>query len=625
MVPQSAEQQGPAYTIRSLHTAQNMLDLLLMWTAKQPERAAVKSKVRGQWKDGSWAEVTERVRRLSLGLTALGVEAGDRVAIFSQTRLEWTLSQLSIWACGAIVVPIYASNTAAEAEYILKDSGCKALFLDHDDGEGRLPGRLQRLKSVRAKLPDLQHVVAFELATRPDDGVLGFAELESRGASLLPAQPKALEARAAALQWDDTAFVMYTSGTTGAPKGVMLTQGNWTSHARAVFDINLVEHDDLVLLFLPLAHSFAQVVTSAWLGTGLTVAFAESVERAVDNAAEIGATVMTVVPRVFEKAYNKVVSEGGASSGLKGRLFTWAMGLFEEYANARSAGREFDSLQWPVAKRLVFSKLQQRLDARFGGKLHKFISGGAPLSRKLGYFFELCGFLVLEGYGLTETSAPTHVNRPTRNRLGSVGEPFPGVQVKIADDGEVLVKGPPIMKGYWKLPKDTEAVFEDGWFKTGDIGEVDSDGYLRITDRKKDLIKTSGGKYVAPQELENALKCEPLVSQVLVHGDRRKFVSALITLNEETVRKFVAEKKLNAKDFAEMTRLPEVKARVQGAVDALNAVQPSYASIKRFAILDHDWAQETGEMTPSLKVKRKFVSDKYKRILDGFYEGEKFD
>ncbi|MGC4113175.1 MAG: long-chain fatty acid--CoA ligase [Myxococcales bacterium] len=628
MVPQSAEpsSQGSAYTIRSLHTAKNMIDLLLMWTAKQPDRMAVKYKVRGQWKEGNWTQVTERVRRLSLAIAALGVEPGDRVAVFSQTRLEWTLTQLAVWGCGAIVVPIYASNTSAEAEYILRDSGAKLLFLDHDDGEGKLPGRLQRLKPLREKLPQLKQIIAYELASRPDDGVMGFADLEAKGVELLPANPKALEARAGALQWDDLAFVMYTSGTTGSPKGVMLTQGNWTSHGRSIHDIDLVVHEDTVLLFLPLAHSFAQVMVSAWLGTGCHLAFAESVERAVDNSAEVGATTMCVVPRVFEKAYNKVVSEGGASGGVKGRLFAWAMGLFEEYAAARIAGREYDSLQWPVAKRLVFSQLAQRLDARFGGKAHKFISGGAPLSRKLGYFFDLCGFNVLEGYGLTETSAPTHVNRPTRNRLGTVGEPFPGVQVKIGEDHEVLVKGPPIMKGYWKLEKETEAAFEDGWFKTGDIGEVDSDGYLRITDRKKDLIKTSGGKYVAPQELENALKAnEPIISQVLVHGDRRKYVSALITLNEDAVKKLVADKGLAAREFAAMTALPEVKAKVQAAVDALNAAQPSYASIKRYAILDHDWTLETGEITPSLKVKRKLVSDKYKRILDGLYEGEKFD
>ncbi|MBI5543463.1 MAG: AMP-binding protein, partial [Deltaproteobacteria bacterium] len=363
----------------------------------------------------------------------------------------------------------------------------------------------------------------------------------------------------------------------------------------------------------------------AWLGAGLQLAFAESVERAVDNAAEVKATCMPAVPRVFEKAYNKVVSDGSSAPGLRGRLFTWAMGLFEEYASARAVGRDYDSLQWALAKRLVFKKIEEKLDARFGGRLKKFISGGAPLGKKLGYFFELCGFLVLEGYGLTETSAPTHANRPKRNRVGTVGEPFPGVQVKIADDGEVLLKGPPIMKGYWQRPEDTAAVFEDGWFKTGDIGEVDPDGYLRITDRKKDLIKTSGGKYIAPQELENALKSEPLISQVFVHGDRRKFVSALFTLNEDNVKAFAKEKGLTASSYAELTRHPEVRARIQAAVDALNAVQPAYASVKRHAVLDHDWSQDTGEITASLKVKRKFVSEKYKSILDGFYEGERYD
>jgi long-chain acyl-CoA synthetase len=365
---------------------------------------------------------------------------------------------------------------------------------------------------------------------------------------------------------------------------------------------------------------------AAWLGVGTVMAFAESVERAVDNAAEIKATVLPAVPRVFEKAFSKVVADGSSARGLKGRLFQWAMRQFDVYVAAKIAGREITSIQWSLAKRLVFAKIEERLKARFGGRMRLFVSGGAPLSKKIAYFFDACGLLIVEGYGLTETCAGTFVNRPTNVRIGTVGPAIKFIEAKIAEDGEILVRGPQVMKGYYNLPKETAEVLEpDGWFHTGDIGELDPDGALRITDRKKDLIKTSGGKYIAPQELESALKTEPLISQVVIHGDRRKYVSALITLSEENARKWAEEHRVPAESFAELTRRPEIRARLQAAIDALNASQPSYATVKRFAILDHEWSQETGEITPSLKVKRKFVTSKFLSVLDGLYEGEAFD
>lgn len=608
----------------ALEAARNLLDLLLL-QARAPERPAAQFKVDGRWQKASWGEVCERVRRMAAGLAELGIGRGERVAIFSATRYEWVLANLAIYGVGGVAVPIYASNTPEEVEYIIRDSGACAIFIDRDQPEGRSAGRWARVQEIRSKLPKLKHFIGFEMGA-PDQGLLSLADLEQKGAARLASSRSALEEASAATQPDDLAYILYTSGTTGAPKGVMLTHDAWTKEAMAAHDAQLLVEGDLILLFLPLAHSFALVVMVTWLGVGISMAFAESVERAVDNAAEVKATVLPAVPRVFEKAYSKVVNDGGSAPGVKGRLFHWAMRQFDDYAAARSAGREYASVQWALAKRLVFSKIQEKLSVRFGGRMRLFISGGAPLSKKIAYFFDTCGLLVCEGYGLTETCAGTFVNRPSRVKIGTVGPALKFIEVKLAEDGEILVRGPQIMKGYYNRPKETaEALEPDGWFHTGDIGELDGDGSLRITDRKKDLIKTSGGKYIAPQELENALKTEPLISQVMVHGDKRKYVSALLTLSEENARKWAEDNRVAVASFVELSQHPEIRARVQAAIDAVNATQPSYATIKKFAILDREWSQETGEITPSLKVKRKFVTSKYAKVLDGLYDGEAFD
>ncbi|MGI5861990.1 MAG: AMP-dependent synthetase/ligase [Myxococcales bacterium] len=610
----------------SLQTARTLVDLLIL-RGMEPSRVAARHKVAGLWREPTWGELLLRVRRIGAGLETLGVGPGDRVAIFSATRYEWALANFATFAVGATVVPIYASNSPEESAYILRDSGAKAVFVDDDRPEGRLPGRLARIRQIRETLPELRHVIAFDVPASEEGGWTSLSAIEGRGAPLADSRPLMLEERAALTRPDDLSYIIYTSGTTGTPRGVMLTHANWTSQARSVTEIKLLRRDDTALLFLPLAHSFALVVFATWLGQGIVVAFAESIEKAVDNAGETRSTVMTVVPRVLEKAFNKVVSEGAAQPGVKGPLFAWAMAQFEEYAAARAAGREHNSVQWALAKRLVFSKIEQKVKARFGGYMREFISGGAPLARKIGYFFEICGFDVCEGYGLSETCAPTHVNLPFpgKAKIGTVGLPWPGVEVRIEEDGEVLLRGPQIMKGYLNRPEETAAVLDaDGWFHTGDIGEVDSEGFLRITDRKKDLIKTSGGKHIAPQELENGLKSEPLVSQVMIVGDRRKFVSALITVSEENARKLAEQEGFAAESYAALTRRPEVRKRIEAAIEALNSKLPSYATIKKFAILDHDWTQDTGEITPTLKVKRQVVESRYRQIIDGLYDGESY-
>ena len=389
----------------------------------------------------------------------------------------------------------------------------------------------------------------------------------------------------------------------------------------------LLERDDAHLLFLPFAHSFAQIIKAAWFGSGLQMIYAESVDRLVDNAGETGPTVLSAVPRVYEKAFNNVVSNGMAQTGLSGTLFRMAMREFDLYAKAKEKAQPYSSLAFGLARRLVFPKIKAKLSKRFGGRIHTFVSGGAPLARKIAYFFDLLGFNLLEGYGLTETIAVTSVNLPGQNKLGTVGRSFPGVEVKIAEDGEILQRGRHIMRGYLGNPAATaEVIDKEGWFHTGDIGEIDADGYLRITDRKKDLIKTSGGKYIAPQALEGALKTmSEVISQVVVIGDRRKYVSVLATVVEDQAKKVAASAGEPAGTYMEAAKSNAVRARVQEAVDKLNATLPSYETIKRFTILDRDFSQETGELTPTLKVKRKAAIQKYKAQIDGMYDGESLD
>ncbi|HET6437743.1 MAG TPA: long-chain fatty acid--CoA ligase [Anaeromyxobacter sp.] len=589
--------------------AKNLVALFEEQARRRGGAPAVRHKRGGEWVDVSWAEVARRARDVSDGLAALGLASGDRVAVIGETQLEWILADLGILAAGGITVTIYQSNLPQECAYILANSGTRWVFCDSE-------AQVAKMREVRAGLPALQGVIRTR-GEAADGFERTLAEVEALGVEYRRSHPRAHEERVARLGPDDPASFIYTSGTTGNPKGVVLTHGNWTYEAQAVSEIEIITPDDLVLMFLPMAHSFAKVIEAVWFATGATAAFVESLEKIVDNAGEVRPTVVPSVPRIFEKAFNAVISKGLASPGLKGRLFHMALDAFDEYAAARDEGRPFSSFGLLLGKRLVFPKLAQALSARFGGRIRLFVSGGAPLSTKIAYFFDLLGITILEGYGLTETSAGTFVNRPGNNRIGTVGPPVPGTEVRIAEDGEILVKGPCVMKGYFQDPAATAEALRDGWLCTGDIGLVDDAGCLKITDRKKDIIVTAGGKNVAPQNLENELKTDPLISQAMVHGDRRKFLSALITLNEDQLRAWAAE---NGVPVGQGIRQdPRLRARIQKAIDALNAKQASYSTIKRWEILDRDFSQATGELTPTMKVKRKVVSDRHRALLDSFY------
>jgi long-chain acyl-CoA synthetase len=448
---------------------------------------------------------------------------------------------------------------------------------------------------------------------------LSMQQLVEKGKEQKARVPGELSQRIQSGRRDELASVLYTSGTTGVPKGVMITHDNMVFACQCINAESVLTPSDAHLLFLPFAHSFAQVIKCAWIGIGFTQIYAESVDKLVDNAGETGPTILSGVPRVFEKAFNNVVANGMAGKGAAGALFRMAMREFESYAKAHAEGKPYSSLQFALAKKLVFPKIHAKMKARFGGRITRFVSGGAPLARKIALFFQLLGFEVLEGYGLTETIAMTSINPPGKVRVGTVGPPFAGIEVKIAKDGEILERGRNIMRGYLGLPEATREVIDsEGWFHTGDIGELDPAGYIKITDRKKDLIKTSGGKYIAPQAIEGALKtASELVSQVVVIGDGRKYVSVLLTVVEQE-----ALRVSGATTYEAAAKSAAVQQKVQEAIDKLNATLPSYETIKRFTILPRDFSQETGELTPTLKVKRKACTQKYAREIDSMYDRE---
>ena len=597
-----------------LANIQSVAQLFRQRAGTDAQRTAARRKVAGRWLDVSWTQLARESEETAWGLISLGVRKGEMVAILAGTRVEWTVADLGTALSGAVAVPIYQSNTPEECQFILENAGVVVVFVEDQK-------QLAKVRQQRSRLPKIHHVVVIE-GHGEGDWALSLEQLQARGREHKTRVPGELEQRLQSQHRDDLATILYTSGTTGVPKGVMITNDNMLFAAEVVVGTGLLTREDSHLLFLPFAHSFAQIIKAAWLGSGLTMIYAESVDKLVDNASETSPTILSAVPRVYEKAFNSVIAGGMANPGLQGALFRMAMREFEQYAKAKAKGEPYNSLAFTLAKKLVFPKVKDKLSKRFGGRITKFVSGGAPLAKKIAYFFDLLGFHILEGYGLTETIAVTSVNLPGQNKLGTVGRPLPGVEVKIAEDAEILMRGRNVMRGYLGLPEATaEVIDKEGFFRTGDIGDMDSDGYLKITDRKKDLIKTSGGKYIAPQALEGALKTgSELISQVVVIGDRRKYVSVLVTVAEPEAKKLTG-----AASYADATRSPLLRQRIQEAIDRVNATVPSYETIKRFTILDRDFTQETGELTPTMKVKRKAATQKFKKEIDAMYDGESVD
>ncbi|MCY0944392.1 AMP-dependent synthetase/ligase [Streptomyces antarcticus] len=581
------------------------------------------------WKSLSWGQAAERVFSIAAGLITLGLEAEDRVALASNTRVEWILADLGVMCAGAATTTVYPSTNAEESAYILADSASRVLIAE--DAK-----QLAKAREHRADLPGLAHVIVLEAADAvPADGdpggwVLSLADLEKRGAAHLAENPGAVKERIAAITADQLATLIYTSGTTGRPKGVRLPHDNWSYMAKATVATGLITKDDVQYLWLPLAHVFGKVLTSGQIEVGHVTAVDGRIDKIIENLPIVQPTYMAAVPRIFEKVYNGVAAKARAGGGAKYKIFQWAVGVAREYAkvtqdNFRRTGNATApfglTTKHKIADALVYSKLREA----FGGNLRAAVSGSAALAPDIGYFFAGAGIHILEGYGLTESSAASFVNPGEAYRTGTVGKPLPGTEVRIADDGEILLRGPGIMEGYHGLPEKTAEVLEaDGWLHTGDIGELSADGYLRITDRKKDLIKTSGGKYVAPAEVEGQFKAIcPYVSSIVVHGADRNFCSALIALDGPAILGWAAENGLEGKTYAQVVAAPQTTRLIETYVQTLNEGLQRWQTVKKFRLLPRDLDVEHGDLTPSLKLKRPVVEREFKHLIEEMYEGSR--
>ncbi|MFJ6781099.1 AMP-dependent synthetase/ligase [Streptomyces yangpuensis] len=579
------------------------------------------------WKSLSWSQAAERVYAIAAGMISLGLETEERVALASNTRVEWILSDLGVMCAGGAVTTIYPSTNADESAFILADSESRVLIAED-------AAQLAKARERRADLPHLHHVVVMEAADAvpaegdPEGWVLSLADLETRGREYLAKHPEAVDERIASITSEQLATLIYTSGTTGRPKGVRLLHDNWSYLAKAMVATGLIGKEDVQYLWLPLAHVFGKVLTSGQIEAGHVTAVDGRIDKIIENLPVVQPTYMAAVPRIFEKVYNGVAAKARAGGGAKYKIFQWSVGVAREYAkvtqdNFRRTGRATApfglTTKHKVADALVYSKLR---DA-FGGRLRAAVSGASALAPEIGFFFSGAGVHILEGYGLTESSAASFVNPGEAYRTGTVGKPLPGTEVRIADDGEVLLRGPGIMQGYHGQPDKTAEVLEsDGWLHTGDIGELSADGYLRITDRKKDLIKTSGGKYVAPAEIEGQFKAIcPYVSTIVVHGADRNFCSALIALDEPSILTWAAENGLEGRTYKEVLAAPETDRLIETYVQTLNEGLQRWQTVKKFRILPRDLDVEHGDLTPSLKLKRPVVEREFKHLIDEMYEG----
>jgi len=567
----------------------------------------------GSWQSLTHQQLLERVQRAGLALKRLGVRRDDRVAILSENRPGWLVADFACLAIGASDVPIYPTLPARQLDYILRDAGVVAMFVS-------TAPQLAKLQEIRAGLPALTHVIAMDPdATGP--GVISLAQLYAMGAEAEAAGEGAgFKAEALTARPDDVATVIYTSGTTGDPKGVMLTHDNIWSNVMSALESFDVGPTDSTLSFLPLSHIFERMAGHYLMfHAGATIHYAESIDTVPANLIEIGPTIVTSVPRLYEKMYARVLENALAGGPIKKRIFFWAKDVGERWADYRLAGEQPPTLlgqQYALAQRLVFSKLK----ARTGGHLRFFVSGGAPLPADIAKFFYAAGLPILEGYGLTETSPVICVNLLEHVRIGTVGPPVHGVEVRIAPDGEILTRGRHVMKGYLNKPEATrEALDAEGWFHTGDIGELDAEGCLRITDRKKDLIVTAGGKNVAPQPIEQLVKHNKYVANAVMLGDRRKFCIMLVVPNFEHLERWATYKQLAFANHRGLIRLPEVQAKMEREVAKMLTDLAAYEAPKKVLLLEHDFSIENGDLTPTLKVRRRIVEQKYQRQIDALY------
>ncbi|HEV8118069.1 MAG TPA: long-chain fatty acid--CoA ligase [Thermoanaerobaculia bacterium] len=570
------------------------------------------SKVGGEWKGISAADFSYTVRALSMGLNALGIQPGDRAAILSENRPEWAMSDYAILCAGAWTVPIYPTLPAHQIAPLLRDSGARAIFVSSLE-------QLGKILTIRAQCPQLEYVVCFDANPPNEPGFLSFSQAVDRGRPLLDMNPGAFEQRARRVRPEDVATIIYTSGTTGEPKGAMLTHRNFVSNVLGAIQVVPITSDGVAMCFLPLSHVFERMLDYAYAYRGGTIAYAESVEKLRDNFVEVNPSCFGAVPRVYEKILARIRDRVEAEGGLKKKIFDWAVGVGKQRLEYDQRGESVPAvvaLKAKAADALVFKKIRHALGTRF-----RFaVSGGAPLARDLAEFFWGAGVTIYEGYGLTETSPVICVNGPHAWRLGTVGKPIPGVEVKIASDGEILTRGPHVMKGYFNKPDATaEAIDPEGWFHTGDIGQFDADGFLAITDRKKDLIVLAGGKKAAPQPIEQELKKSVYIALPIVLGDRHKFLAALIVPNFDRLKEVAAERKIHYEpEFLDAS--PEIRSLFQKEIDDYNTDKPHHEQIRAFALLPSDLTVEDGSITPTLKVKRRILESRYQSLIQKMYQ-----
>jgi long-chain acyl-CoA synthetase len=561
----------------------------------------------------TYRQAGEAAREICLGLMALGLSRGDRVAILAGTRLEWCLADIGGILGGFITVPVYPSNLPDQVEYILGHCRARAVFVEDEPQYNKVAGCIGRL-------PDLSSIVMMTGDVAGKEGATTLDALRRKGREFGTANTGVIEARAEEIRPEDDLTIIYTSGTTGPPKGVVTRHSNYAFIVTSCLEAVRVPRGSMFLQFLPLAHSLGRLEHFLTFDAMAVSAFARGLQTVAEDLATVRPEIMVSVPRLYEKFYARVLAKVEEDGGLKKIIFLWAIGVGREASRRLQRGEPVRGLlAWKnsVADRLVFRKVRDRM----GGRLRFFISGGAPLSREIAEFLHALGALILEGYGLTETSTVTSVNRLERYKFGTVGKALPGTEIRIAADGEILVRGRHVFREYFNDPAATrEAIDGDGWLHTGDIGVLDEEGFLRITDRKKDIIVTSGGKNIAPQNVENLLKNDPFISQAFVYGDRKKYLTALITLAPDEILAWAARKGIQEREMQALSRRPEIEELIRGRVEEINQGLASFEQVKRFVLLGTDFSQETGELTPTLKIRRKVVVGKYGGLLDALYE-----
>ncbi len=580
--------------------------------AKSPGSEAFRYPVGETWQSVTWKEAGVRVTNLAAGLLSLGIQPEQRVGIASGTRYEWIIADLAVMAAGGATTTVYPSTNAEDTAYILSDSECQIVFIEDDE-------QLAKLNERRGELPSVGKVVTFTGAG-DGDWVITLDQLADLGEKFLVENAGAVQAAIAAIQPDQLATLIYTSGTTGRPKGVRLRHRSWVYEGEAIAAQNILDESDLQFLWLPMAHSFGKVLLSTQLACGFATAIDGRVDKIVDNLGVVKPTFMGAAPRIFEKAHGRIVTMQAAEGGLKEKLFKQAFKVGLEVDRLKREGKSpgpLLKLQHGLFDKLVFSKVRDR----FGGRVRFFISGAAALNKDIAEWFHAAGILILEGYGMTENAAGATVNHPQDYKMGSVGTPLPGSEVKLGEGDEVLLRGPHVMEGYHNNPEETaKALDADGWLHTGDKGSIDADGFLTITGRIKELFKTSGGKYVAPPAIEAKFKAVcPYASQFMVFGEERNYCIALITLDPDAMAGWATENGMSGKSYTEIVSSDQVKTLVAGYVDTLNAQLNRWETIKKWEILDHDLTVESGELTPSMKVKRAIVQVNNQDRIDALY------